>query len=992
LPTKVKQGAFKEAFLLIFKKPLMIMSQFRLLLLLLLLPYSLVSQNTIGLPDVINYPKQAYGAGLQNWEIKQDKNGIIYIANNEGLLSFDGKNWNLYPLPNKTIVRSVEVGPDGKIYVGGQDELGYFIPGVNGRLQYQSLTRLLSARDKSFGDVWDIVFFKNDIFFRSPAKIFRFINEAVTSYPAPGEWAFLGSCNGRLYAHDYVHGLLHFDNNVWEPLFEKNTLPVNDPVTAILSIEKANSIITTLKHGLFVLSSTGIVKLESVNNALFESERIYAATRVNDEWMALASNNSGIYITDLKGNIIQSFSKTEGLQNKNVLSIFLDNQRNLWLGLDNGIDMIAYNSAIKKINPFFQDGSGYTALIYNNRLYAGTSSALFSVDLQETPDLSFSRGNFSPVNNTKGQTWGLAEINDQLLLGHHDGAFIVADNTVQSISGSQGFWNFVPMSNTFPARQIVAGNYKGLVFFDYVNGHFTQLGEVPGFIESCRFAAIDNADNIWVSHPYHGVYKISRQGEGPYTTTIYTDKKGLPSTLNNHVYKVKSEVIVATEKGVYAYNKDMDSFEPSAFYQKLLGTQGLRYIKDDAAGNIWFIHDKSLGVADLTGKEPAIIYFPELNNKLLSGFEFIYPVNDNNIFLGGEKGFFHINYEKYKKTITELTVQIRTIRIGTKSDSLLFGGYFSNVNEKQEQQSGNIPRISHNMKTIRVEFSSTVFGYQANMEYSFRLRGFDDNWSDWNKRTEKEYTNLAAGDYTFEVKVRNNLGNESAVAVYAFTILPPWYLTIWAKIFYVLLLGGVLYFLYRWQHKKLIRQQALYEDEQKRLQYIHELELNKTESELVTMRNEKLEADINFKNSELASSAMHLVKKGELLTKIKAELTQVMKGIDNPDAITELKKMTRSLSEDDNMDKEWESFAKHFDKVHSDFVLGLKEAHPNITPNEVKLSAYLRMNLSTKEIAQLMNISVRGVEISRYRLRKKLKISSETNLFDYLISIQQKLG
>jgi DNA-binding CsgD family transcriptional regulator len=140
----------------------------------------------------------------------------------------------------------------------------------------------------------------------------------------------------------------------------------------------------------------------------------------------------------------------------------------------------------------------------------------------------------------------------------------------------------------------------------------------------------------------------------------------------------------------------------------------------------------------------------------------------------------------------------------------------------------------------------------------------------------------------------------------------------------------------------------------------------------------------------LASSAMHLVKKGELLTKIKTELTQVMKGIDNPQAVAELKKMIRSLSEDDNMDKEWENFAKHFDKVHSDFVMELKDKHPTITPNEIKLCAYLRMNLTTKEIAQLMNISVRGVEISRYRLRKKLGIASETNLFDYLLSIQQK--
>jgi DNA-binding CsgD family transcriptional regulator len=170
--------------------------------------------------------------------------------------------------------------------------------------------------------------------------------------------------------------------------------------------------------------------------------------------------------------------------------------------------------------------------------------------------------------------------------------------------------------------------------------------------------------------------------------------------------------------------------------------------------------------------------------------------------------------------------------------------------------------------------------------------------------------------------------------------------------------------------------------------YIHELELKKTEGELTALRNEKLEAEINFKNAELASSAMHLVKKGELLSKSKTDLTHVMKGMDNPQAVGELKKMIKNLNEDDKMDKEWESFSKHFDTVHSQFLVLLKEIHPTVTGNEMKLCAYLRMNLSTKEIAQLMNISARGVEIGRYRLRKKLQLETSISLFAYLIGLK----
>lgn len=958
----------------------------KLLLLLIFTPLYLLCQNTIGLPDIINYSKPLYKAGLQNWDIKQDRNGIVYFANNEGLLSFDGKYWNNYPLPNKTIVRSVEIGPDNRIYAGGQDEIGYFTPAVNGRLHYVSLIDLIPAKDRSFGDVWDIVTFKGNTYFRTSNKIFRFTNGNMVVFNATGEWAYMGTCNDHLFAQDFKTGLLKFENDVWVPVSTINALPANDAVTGMLPVNADRVVITTLKNGLYNLVNNKITVLESLNNAVFKNERIYAAAAVNKEWMALATNSNGIYITDFSGNIIQSFSRTEGLQNNNVLSIFLDSQRNLWLGLDNGIDLITYNSSIKQIKPLLQDGSGYTAIMHQNRLYLGTSNGLYSVPMQPEPDMSFSKGSFTAVNNTKGQTWGLAIINNQLLLGHHEGAFTIRNNSAYLISSNKGFWNFVPLSNTYPSPQLVAGGYNGLNIFNYVNGQFIFSTSITGFNESSRFVTLDIDKNIWVSHPYHGVFKIVRKADGSYNTFAYSGTRGLPSLLNNHIYTIKNQLVVATEKGIYVYNEGKDSFEPSEFYHKLLGDQSIRYLKEDSNGNIWFIHEKSLGVIDFSKKDPVGIQLPELNNKMLSGFEFIYAVNENNIFLGGEKGFYHINYAKYRQNIPKLLVQIRSLRIINQTDSLLFGGYYET--EKQVQDDKDIPSISNGWKTLRIEYASTLFGYQSNLEYSYRLKGYDNNWSEWTGRTEKEYTNLPVGTFSFEVKVRNNLGNESAVATYTFTVLPPWYKTNLAKILYLLLIAIGLYLLYKLQEKKFKLQQAKYEQEQKRLLYIHDLEIAKTESELVALRNEKLEADINYKNSELASSAMHLVKKGELVSKMKTELAHVIKGISNPQAEIELKKIIRSISENDNMDQEWENFALHFDKVHSDFISALKEKHTGLTNNEIKLCAYLRMNLSTKEIAQLMNISIRGVEVSRYRLRKKIELPKETSLFNYLLTIQ----
>jgi DNA-binding CsgD family transcriptional regulator len=468
---------------------------------------------------------------------------------------------------------------------------------------------------------------------------------------------------------------------------------------------------------------------------------------------------------------------------------------------------------------------------------------------------------------------------------------------------------------------------------------------------------------------------------------LYTEKNGLPSYLKNHLFKVKNRIVVTTQKGIYEYNPKTDLFEPSDYFKTFFGQRNIRFLKEDAAGNIWFIEENNLGVVDLSGAQPETIYFPELSGKMVADFEHIYPYNKFNVFVGAEKGFYHINYEEYKKNRYPIQVKIRGVRAFGKSDSLLFGGYFGEVDENLEQPAGAVYNIPNSWNSLHFEYSSPLYAAQNSVQYSYYLKGFDKDWSVWSKKTEKEYTNLPAGSYTFQVRSKSNLGNESAVSSYSFTVLPPWYQTGWAYFLYTLLFFVLVWLLLRWQRRLFLHQQQKYEEEQKRLLYLHQLELEKSDKEIVKLKNEKLEAEIDHKNTELASAAMHLVQKGELLGNIREELMRLKKGVTGEGSAEEFKKMHRILGEENKMDKDWEQFAVHFDKVHSDFLRILKSIYPALSSHELKLCAYLRMNLSSKEIAQLENISVRGVEISRYRLRKKLKILTETNLFDFLMEL-----
>lgn len=947
----------------------------------------LQAQNTIGLPEVVNYSKQTYHAGTQNWAIRQGRNGVMYFANNEGLLTFDGTYWRTYPLPNKTKVRSLEIGPDNRIYIGGENEFGYFTPDQRGVLHYVSLRNLVHERDRGFADIWNVAVLNSSVFFRASNRIFIYEDNAVSVFSG-AHWRFMGVCNGIAVAQDAASGLLRYDNGRWIPWITSGELPAEYLSTGLLPVDKETSLLVTMDAGLFKLSGERATRLQSAFIDQVKSERIYAATRVNDKLIALATSLGGCYIVTNEGEFVHRFARADGLQNNNVLSVFRDQDKNLWLGLDNGIDFIAYDNAIKTLYPAAtKDEAGYASVIYKGRLYVGTSNGLYSVAVGQFNDLSYVKGTFTYVAHSRGQVWGLAEVNGRLLMAHHEGIFEVEGNQARPIERRNGFWGFLPLSRIYPVKKVAVGNYNGVNFLEYDGNTFRPSGAVAGFDVASRFLCTDAREEnvIWTSHPYRGVYKVALSENGKSRARLYTHKDGLPLSLNNnYIYKIRNKILVATEKGIYEYNAATDRFAASDYYNGIFQNLGVRYLKEDQAGNVWFVRGKELGVVDMRSGNPKIIFLPEVNHKMVSGFEYIHPLNEENILIGGERGIYHINYKKYKQNKSHIDVQISAMR-SFGVDSLLFGGYFGEVNELKKQSDDQIPRVANRLNSLGFEFSSTLFSQQSSIEYAYFLEGFDSNWSNWSARSSKEYTHLPPGRYTFKVKARNNFGSESEVAGYSFVVLPPWYQTIWAYLGYGLLVLGLAWLFYKWQEKRFLHQQQKHLEEQKRLQYLHQLELEKNEKEIIKLKNEKLEAEILHKNTDLATSAMHLVQKAELLSKLKTDLVKITRTAEDDKINDDLKKMIKVVADENKVDKDWGQFSKHFDSVHSNFLIALKEKYPNLTANELKMSAYLRMNLSSKEIAQLMNISLRGVEVSRYRLRKKLQLPTDVNMFNFFL-------
>ncbi len=942
------------------------------------------AQLTLGLPEITNYSKQVYKGGAQTRRVVQDKTGLLYFANDEGVLRFDGARWKLYPLPNRSLVRCMQFGPDGQLYVGGQDEVGYFKPGADGSLQFQSLKPLLPASNRSFADVWEIFFFGKDLFFQTTSAIYHISNSKVNVY-TDENWRFLGVVQGQLIAQSKKRGFLQFVSDQWQPWLAASglKLPPDFTITAHIELGKDSAVLTSFKHGIYIYGQNKLSLWDHPALTSIAQQNISSVSRVNEQQIAFGTSLNGCYIIDISGKLIQHFSRKEGLQDNSILTIFLDKRQNLWLGSHSGIDFIPYNNAITLLGTgLLKEGAGYSAQLYKGQLYLGTSNGLFRVPITNPNALSSSQAAAFAIANSAGDAWNLSLVNGQLLMGHNDGAFLVNNNSLQPLDQSTGYWTFQSMPGN--PNLMTAGSYKGITFFNNNNGSISK-GNSEAVIESARFV-VPAFGKVWFSHPYKGVFAVWQKADGTTQYQQYSIKEGVASINNNYLFYIKNQLILTTEAGVLAYQPKTNRFEPVALYNDILPRLPIRYLKEDTEGNVWFVFEKKIGVLDFTATKPQIIYLPELNNKFVAGFEHINPIDPHNVLIGGEKGFYHIDYARYKSLQQPLQVSIQAVVGLNKGDTILYGGYQTAVAEGSSNQTEK-QRLQPQFNALRFEFASPVYGQLANVEFSYLLEGFDKAWSSFEQKTAKEYTNLPPGNYTFRVKARNNLGNESPVKSYRFTVLPPWYLTIWAFIVYAITFSLLIFQLYRYFYQKFKEQQAKYEEEQRKLQYMHQLEMDKAEKELIALRNAKLEAEIQVKNTELASAALHLVQKSDVLHKIKEQMSKLKQETPSMSDASDLKKILKTLNEENKIEEQWQQFSQHFDVVHHDFLSKLKTKHPKLTPNEHKLCAYLKMNLTTKEIAQLMNITPRGVEISRYRLRKKLEVPSGMHLFNFLDAI-----
>jgi ligand-binding sensor domain-containing protein/DNA-binding CsgD family transcriptional regulator len=919
-------------------------------------------------PYVINYSKIDYRGGIENWDIITTTDGYVYFANNEGLLKYDGTNWTRYNLPNKTIVRSIALDTSTqRIYVGGQDEVGYFFSNFKGELVYQSIKDKLPPSYSSIEDVWEIQMAEKNVLFRSVNKIFSFDGKVIKTLDMKSlSVNFMKYVDGVIYFGDPDRGLFKSENKI-TTFLQGSEIFKGNRIFEIIKISKNKLLYITEKKGIYVYDNKSFkpfLKSNNLNDAILSS-----GVMVNNNLLAIGSVLQGIIFTDTLGNYKFSLSKNQGLQTNSIITLAVDNNKNLWAGTTNGIDQILINSPYRIIYPDSElQGGVYAVKLFHDKLYVGTNNGLFYTEWPKENE-AHATSVFRKVACSSGQVWALDVIKGELFMGHNNGAFQIIDGKALKISQDYiGTWRFIDLPDE---NKMMTGTYSGFQLYKKEGRLWKYEKVVDGFKESARIISKDKFNNIWVSHPYRGVYKIMLNDDYSAVKGIknYGKADGLPSDMANYVTKLKEDIYVSGEIGIYIYNTTNDKFSFEKRLSELIGTgTNTRRLFQENNKAIWYVNENECG-AILVDDSPLSkkiqkLSTPFLNGKLIGGFENIYSPDDNHVFVCTDKGLILINLEKLK---VKQPLKIRFNEVLSSSDGQIIYGGHHKIHPAENVFQYDQNNITISFGTNQVDLTSPVF-------YSFKVEGLSNKWSEWSSINKKELSNLRPGKYAFKVKANSGFNNLSEELVFKFRIKDPWYSSKMAKIAYLFIFGFGLFVLIRMMDKR-------HEIEKSQLKNDRE----ESEAKVKELINEKFQTEIDFKNKELALSTMHIVQKNETLAKLREELDHAVKQTKDSEARTNIKKVIGILSDDQRLEDDWESFALHFDQVHTDFLRRLKEKYPQLSPKDLKLCAYLRMNLTTKDIAPLLNISVRGVEISRYRLRKKMNIGAEINLNDFMM-------
>ncbi|MDR2810900.1 MAG: hypothetical protein LBB84_10175 [Tannerellaceae bacterium] len=883
-------------------------------------------------PNVLNFDRYQYQAANKNWSIGQDAQGILYFGNDNGLLEFDGLRWQLYSPPGDKVVRALAISPDGRVYTGGYEEFGYWQPNLSGSLEYTSLSRLLQDDVMHNDDIWKILLTEDYIYFQSFKQVYLYDLKkhevSVCRNPA-GNILFLYNVHGRLYAQVMGGALYELSGREF----------IKIPGSDFFSHTEVRIILPYKEHWLIGTSSKGLYLFDGHTFSFWDTDFSKEALpyELNNGIRGSKGNYffgtilNGMYEVDSKGCIVNHLSANDLLQNNTVLNLYEEQSGNIWLALDRGISYVQYIDGMDcYIVPRGNIGAVYSSAIHKENLYIGTNQGLFYMPVKNLA-ASGCLGELHFVEGTQGQIWDLKERNGELLCGHNNGLKVVVDGQIMaSVPHLSGVYRIQEL-NVAHKDVIFLGTYTTANIIHKKEQKWEQIPnrDLAQFVEPVHSITQDHLGNIWLEHTNKGVYRCIFSED--LSNIKHMQQYDLPNTAVQ-MFRIGDRVIFSGNDSIFVYNDIENKLEFHGGLTRCFeGITHIRNIIPISKTHFWTVTHHCLYKIFYDGHESHIDYRLDLNYDNLSlvhHYENIVALNDSLSLVCLDNGF--LLHTAGKETVPPQPRSKPCLRFVAAIDKKKHTKY-------PDKHAANVANTE-----LPYEYNTLQFRFfvknrlPQNRYFQTKLVGVDEKWSEPQQIPEVLYERLPEGRYTFLLRTTDVFGQTSEETSFSFVILPPWYASRWAYAGYVFL-----FFLFIYSGWKLWFAQM-------RKREIMKVRMG--EEQRLRRINNELYAEIEHKNSELYEQTMSMIGNKHM-----------------------------------NAEDDWKMFLLRFELHHKDFFKNLIAQYPDLTSNDLKLCACLKLNLSTKDIASFMGISLRGVENSRYRLRKKLKLAFNQNLNDFFL-------
>lgn len=903
-------------------------------------------------PHVETFGKLHYGADSQNWSVAEGSPGEIFVGNDEGLLRYDGYRWELNRLPGGSPVYSILVDGD-RIYTGGVREFGYWTRTPEGEFGYHSLSAGMEEDRLGRDEIWTILKQGDRILFHAFHAFHVVSPEKTTTFRTP---SFMMSPHilesGELLVYLRGEGLavldIDADGGGNFRLFEG--LPFRTPMASVLATEDGSYRVLTYREGIFRMEGERMDPFPTEADGLIKSAiPRQALVHPLTGSILVGTHLGGLLALSPDGELRYSFGADDGtLPSNQIFGMTLDSFGNLWLALGRGIAMVSMVAQIWQSDDL---GSGMgvlnTAAYRAPWLYLGTSRGLFRGLFQ--PEFRRLEG-IEQVESVGRNVLDLYQSGDQLFCGTGGPTYEIFPDRVLPVCPEAGGAE-MDAGIIHDKEVLLQRTYSGLCIYLRENGRWQYSHTLPGFSDPVRAIKLDVDGMLWVKELYGGLRRIKLDET---LTRIESDMRfgglGEASLLPLSINRLGNRVLFADGKtGFYAYDDIHGSlllYDRLRNYPTALSLDPLS--KDEYAihfpEDVFFVHHgiDTLAVLGRISQE-------RLGGVVPDGLRHVVPLPGNrSLFLR-------------ENSLTVCQVDSRT---HVECPGMTLSRFVGHDFEQQADSlfSPDVPhlRIPWRYHHLSLSYEFPRFGLLFQPEFRYRVEGLEHAfWEHLGKVPDITLNHLSEGYYKLTIQALTPDGEVLSSFTHAFVIRPPWRRSAPMIVLYVLLVCFVLFLL--WRLMKLREQDRL-----------HKLEFRLHQSEM------------SAASAELAQRTIDSIHWNETLLRIKDMLGSQKERLGKNYPDKDYQAVCEIIDKEMFAETDWDVFEAKFNRAYDNFLARLKTRYPGLSSSDLRFCAYVRMGMTNREAASIMNITQRGAETARYRIKKKLGLSADDSMEAFL--------